>query len=291
MRQITIISGKGGTGKTTLTASFVELSKNIVVADCDVDAPDLHILLRPEIVETADFNYGEKYFIDVYKCNLCKKCYEVCSYDAIKTGHNDNLYIDEYICENCGLCNYVCPQKAIHCKTEKSGEWYIANYKYGKMVYANLYPGEENSGKLVSLVRNKTMEIASRENNELIIIDGPPGKGCPVIASITGVDAVVVVTEPTVSGILDSKSVIDLTNHFNIMCFVVINKASINYSKSDEIINYCKKNNIDYAGSIDYDKCIMDAVSKCEPVVNIYDNKITNQIKSIWGYIKRRNFL
>lgn len=285
MKQITVISGKGGTGKTTLSASFYELTKKCVVADCDVDAPDLHILLKPEIIKTTDFVQGETYIIDNKKCILCRKCYEECRYNAIEYINDNTLNINSYKCENCGLCEYLCPEKAIYTTIEKSGEWYEAKTEYGKMVYASLNPGEENSGKLVAIVRNQSQIIAEKEKQDLIIIDGPPGKGCPVIASITGVDAVVIVTEPTMSGISDSKAVIELAQFFNIKTFVIINKANINSEKSEEIINFCNRNKIHYAGSIDYDKSVIDAVSEGQPVVKLFDNKITEQIKSIWNYI------
>ncbi|HPG29287.1 MAG TPA: ATP-binding protein [bacterium] len=284
MRQITIISGKGGTGKTTLTASFAVLNKKSVIADCDVDAPDLHLLLKPEIKQTDDFVKGLTYNIDCDKCVRCGKCAELCRFNAIDT-KRDNFEINEYSCEKCGLCEKICPVGAIYSKEKKSGESYSSETGFGKMVYARLNPGAENSGKLVSIVRQKAEELAKSENQELIIIDGPPGKGCPVIAAIANVDAVVIITEPTVSGISDFSGVAELTKQFKIKTYAVVNKADINLDKTGEILKFCGKNKIEYIGNINYDKSVVDAVNTGTPIVKFTDNEVTNQIKMIWNKI------
>ncbi len=286
MKQITVISGKGGTGKTTLSSSFAVLNEKSVIADCDVDAPDLHLLLKPQIVETLDFNQGVTYKIDYTKCSLCYHCLYFCRFDALKKSEDGKIYIDEYNCEKCGFCASICVKKAIYTTTEKSGESYFAKTDYGPMSFARLNPGAENSGKLVTVVRNKAEEIAKTENIDLIIIDGPPGKGCPVIASVSNVDAVIIVTEPTVSGISDFSGVAELTKQFNIKTFVIVNKSDINIEKTNEIIKFCADNNIEYLGNIHYDKLIVEAVNNGMPIVKYADNEVTAQIKNIWKKIK-----
>ncbi|HPP87030.1 MAG TPA: ATP-binding protein [bacterium] len=289
MKKITIINGKGGTGKTSLTAAFAVLNKSSVIADCDVDAPDLHLLLKPEIIQTEDFIMGLNYRIDLDKCVRCFQCKHLCRFDAIKT-EDTRIYVDDLNCEKCGFCASICVVKAVYTIKEKSGESYIANTEYGKMVYARLNPGAENSGKLVTIVRNKAEEIAKKENQELIIIDGPPGKGCPVIASISNVDAVTIVTEPTVSGVSDFNGVAELTKQFKIKTFVIVNKADINKEKTNEIIKYCFENNFEYLGSINFDKSFVNAINNAMPIVKFADNEVTNQIKDIWKKVSNEFF-
>ena len=199
MKQITILSGKGGTGKTTITAAFAVLAREAVVADCDVDAPDLHMLLHPEILETREFRGSKMAVINESKCIRCGICREKCRFDAI----TQDLTVDPFSCEGCGVCAIVCPVNAVTLTERISGYAYISKIKYGFMAHALLNPGESNSGKLVTVVRQNAKLLAEREKAGLVIIDGPPGIGCPVIASVTGVDAGLVVTEPTMSGIHD----------------------------------------------------------------------------------------
>ena len=195
MKQITVLSGKGGTGKTTITASFATLTKNAVIADCDVDAPNLHMLLHPQVLKTQEFKGSKLAVIDKAKCTECDICRENCKFDAI----NESLQIDPFSCEGCGVCVFVCPEKAISLEERVSGHAFISKTKYGIMSHARLKPGEANSGKLVTLVRNNARQIAEKGKCDLVLIDGPPGIGCPVIASITGVDVGLIVTEPTMS--------------------------------------------------------------------------------------------
>ena len=184
MKQITVLSGKGGTGKTTITASFAVLAKNAVVADCDVDAPDLHMLLHPQIIRTQEFKGSKLAAIDESKCVKCGLCREKCRFDAII----ENFSVDTFSCEGCGVCTIVCPVNAITLTERISGHAYISKTRYGFMAHAMLIPGEANSGKLVTLVRQNAKVLAEKEDSDLIMIDGPPGIGCPVIASVTGVD-------------------------------------------------------------------------------------------------------
>jgi len=211
MKQLVVISGKGGTGKTVITAAFAALAKNKVMADCDVDAADLHILLMPEIIERHDFSGGRTAIIDKTKCNNCGTCISQCRFEAIS---EETFTVDPISCEGCGVCFRVCPKGAISMENNKSGEWFISSTPYGPFVHARLGIAEENSGKLVAVVRQNAKLIAGKEKRDLIIIDGPPGIGCPVISSISGTDAVLVVTEPTLSGVHDMKRVLELAGHF-----------------------------------------------------------------------------
>jgi len=203
MKQITIISGKGGTGKTTLTSAFISLAIDAVFADCDVDAPDLHIILQPEIKETHDFYGLELASLDKEKCIECGECVANCRFNAI--ADEGGMEIIESACEGCGVCEYVCPVDAITMKEHKAGKAYISNTRFGMLSHAHLNIAEESSGKLVSVVRNNARLLAEKYGKDLVIIDGPPGIGCPVTSSITGVDLVLIVTEPTMSSIHDLK--------------------------------------------------------------------------------------
>ncbi|NWF52770.1 MAG: 4Fe-4S binding protein, partial [Nitrospirae bacterium] len=209
MKQIVVISGKGGTGKTILTASFASLAKNKVMADCDVDAADLHLLLQPEIKERHEFRSGVTATIDKELCQGCGECISVCRFNAI----SEDFTVDPISCEGCTICSYVCPAGAIKLEENISGEWFVSETKYGPFVHAKLGIAEENSGKLVSVVRQKAKEIAEKENLDYVIIDGPPGIGCPVIASLANVDLAMIVTEPTLSGIHDMERVAQVSKH------------------------------------------------------------------------------
>ncbi len=281
MKQIAIVSGKGGTGKTMLTASFAALSKNAVFADCDVDAADLHILLEPKIVERHKFKGGKTVFINKEKCISCGACISVCRFDAI----SEDFVIDPLSCEGCGVCYHICAQNAIVMEDKISGEWFVSETKYGPFVHAKLGVAEENSGKLVSVVRQNAKLIAEKENRDLIIIDGPPGIGCPVISSITGTDIVLVVTEPTLSGIHDMQRVIELAQHFKLKVFVVINKYDLNTEMTFEIENYCQKNKIPLAGKIVYDSIVTEAIANKKIVVEYTNAEVVQQIENVWRTI------
>jgi MinD superfamily P-loop ATPase len=263
MKQLTILSGKGGTGKTTITASFAVLAKNAVVADCDVDAPDLHMLLHPMITETHKFLGSNVAVIDKAKCTGCGSCKEKCGFKAII----NDLTVDAIACEGCGVCTIVCPANAITLNKRISGEAYISKTEYGFMSHAMLYPGESNSGKLVTLVRQNAKNLAEKENCDLIIIDGSPGIGCPVIASITGVDAALVVTEPTRSGIHDLERVLKLLDHFNVAAFVCINMYDINTDNTNKILNFCKESGVEVVGLVQFTPEVTQAMVNGKTVV------------------------
>jgi MinD superfamily P-loop ATPase len=283
MKQLTIISGKGGTGKTTITAAFAALAKNKVMADADVDAADLHLILNPRIEKEEAFYGGRLPFLDRSLCNECGICREKCRFEAI----NDKFIIDTIACEGCGVCAQVCPQKAISMQENLCGQWFISRTRFGPLVHARLGIAEENSGKLVALVRQQARLIAENENMDYIIIDGPPGIGCPVISSISGVDLVLAVTEPTLSGIHDLERVVGVARHFNIPAMVCINKSDINPEATEKIKDYCQQNQIEIAGEIPYDPVVTRAMVAGKTVVEFEDGRITSKIKTIWDKVIR----
>ena len=281
MKQITVLSGKGGTGKTTLTASFAALANSVVTSDCDVDASNLHLLLAPEIMQTHKFKGSKLAVIEEMKCNQCGKCEEACRFDAIS-----NLVIDPVLCEGCGVCAYVCPVEAIELKERVSGYAFISKTKYGPMSHARLNPGEENSGKLVTLVRSNARQIAEKENIDLILNDGPPGIGCPVIASVSGVDVGLIVVEPTLSGIHDMERALGLLNHFRISSLVCINKYDINRENTRRIVEFCESNSIEVAGNIPFDSLVTRAMVAGKPVVeHSPKSMVSKEIEEVWERI------
>jgi MinD superfamily P-loop ATPase len=282
MKQILVLSGKGGTGKTILTASFASLAKNKVMVDCDVDAADLYILLKPEIKKRHDFIGGKVAIIDENLCIKCGQCKSVCRFEAVA----DDFQIDSVSCEGCGFCSQVCPVGAIKMVDNISGEWFISNTKYGYFVHAKLGIAEENSGKLVAKIRDEAKKLADAKKADFVIIDGTPGIGCPVMASLAGIDLAVIVTEPTVSGIHDMKRVIELTKHFKITAKVVINKFDLNLENCEKIKTLCDDNNIEILGQIPFDKIVSKSIVLCLPLVEYTDGEVSQEIKNIWDKIK-----
>jgi MinD superfamily P-loop ATPase len=239
LKQLTVISGKGGTGKTTLVASFAALAENKVIADCDVDAPDLHLLLHPEIIEREEFKGLKVAVMDKTLCTECGTCEETCRFNAIALTKESGFAVNPARCEGCGACVFMCPQEAVTLKERVSGYSFISKTKYGTMAHAELNIAEEASGKLVTVVRNNAQQVAEKEGCELILIDGAPGIGCPVIASLTGVDLALIVTEPTMSGLHDLERILDVTRHFGIGSVVCVNKYDINEENSRRITEFC----------------------------------------------------
>jgi MinD superfamily P-loop ATPase len=279
VKQLTILSGKGGTGKTTLTAAFAVLAKNAVVADCDVDAPDLHMLLHPEVVETQEFTGSKVAVIDKTKCLNWGICREKCRFDAITA----DFTVDPIACEGCGVCTIVCPANAATLIERKSGYAYVSKTRYGFMAHALLNPSEGNSGKLVTLVRQNAKNIAKQENSDLIIIDGPPGIGCPVIASVTGVDAGLVVTEPTLSGIHDMKRALQLLEHFSVTPLVCVNMYDINMDNTEKIMRFCRENSVEVAGKVPFSPKVTEAMVNGKTIVEYAPrNDVTKEIKCLW---------
>jgi MinD superfamily P-loop ATPase len=286
VKQIVVISGKGGTGKTIVTAAFASLAEKKVLADCDVDAANLHLMIHPEIKETHTFTSGEKAVYNEEKCTYCGACVSLCRFDAIHSSDEGKISIDPFSCEGCRVCALSCPVQAIEMKPAVCGEWYISQTKYGPFVHARLYPGEENSGKLVSLVREKAREIAESGNLDWVLIDGPPGIGCPVIASLSGVDLAVVVTEPTLSAVHDMERVIETSKYFKIKTACIINKYDINKQNTHGIITWCQKNNIKILGKISYSEDAIKAVTQGIPIPELPNSDLANEIKEIWLNLK-----
>jgi len=282
MKQLTVISGKGGTGKTSITAAFASLADNAVFADCDVDAADLHLIFKPEIKKTMGFHGLKIADIDKDICTDCKKCFESCRFDAI----SKDIEIIKESCEGCGVCAYVCPVDAIKMVDRDSGFAYISNSRFGPMGHAALKTAEEASGKLVTVVRENAKKLAEEKKKYLIVIDGPPGIGCPVIASLTGVDLVLIVTEPTLSAIHDLERILGVAYHFNIPAVVCINKFDINLDNTEKITKYCEQNNIDVVGKLPYDTIITKAMIHEKNIIELSDGKLSDEIRKMWDKIK-----
>ena len=285
MKQITVISGKGGTGKTTLVGSFAALAENKVIADCDVDAPDLHLLLHPEIIEREEFKGLKVAVMDKTLCTECGTCEETCRFNAIALTEESGYAVNPARCEGCGACVFTCPQEALTLKERVSGYSFISKTKYGTMAHAQLNIAEEASGKLVTVVRNNAQQVAEKEGCELILIDGAPGIGCPVIASLTGVDLALIVTEPTMSGLHDLERILDVTRHFGIGSVVCINKYDINEENSKRIAEFCRQRGIEVVGNIPYDSVVTEAMVAGMPVVEFSDGRVSDAIKDVWESI------
>lgn len=282
MKQILIISGKGGTGKTVITASLAAIAQNSVLVDCDVDAADLHLLLNPTLKERHEFRSGQTAVIDQRACRRCGQCLNVCRFQAI----TQNLTIENFSCEGCGLCRNICPAKAIYMQENVAGEWFISDTKYGTFVHAKLGIAEENSGKLVAKIRKIATDLAEEQKADYVIIDGPPGIGCPVIASLSGVDTALIITEPTLSGLHDAKRIIELTTHFKISVKLVINKYDLNLDMSNKIVQFCQINFIPVIGKIPFDKAIVESMVKGIPIVEYVNGSIKEWLFEIWENLK-----
>lgn len=282
MKQVVVISGKGGTGKTTIVSAFAILAKNKIIADCDVDAPDLHLILSPKVKETHEFKGSKEAIMDESKCIKCGECEKACRFEAIK-----DFKINPFKCEGCGACAIVCPVNAITLSEKVAGYWFVSDTRFGPMVHAQLGIAEENSGKLVTAVKEKARTLAENNKNDCVIIDGPPGLGCPVIASINGADLALVVTEPTMSGIHDMERILKVTNHFGVQAVVCINKYDINPELSEQIESYCVQNQIDVVGKISFDPTITKAMVNGKSIIEYPDEKVSEEIKKIWERIRR----
>jgi MinD superfamily P-loop ATPase len=256
VKEVVIVSGKGGTGKTSIAGCFAALAENKVLADADVDAADLFILLEPDIRLQESFRGGHTACIDKDKCVECGECLELCRYDAISSDY----VVDKVDCEGCGVCAHFCPAAAIEMQENISGEWFISDTRHGPFVHAKLGIAEENSGMLVTIVRHNAKLVAEENGLDLIIVDGPPGIGCPVISAVTGANLVFIVTEPTLSGLHDMERVAALAKHFNIPAAACINKYDLNPEMSGKINEYCKENGIQLLGMVPYDTVVTKAL-------------------------------
>jgi MinD superfamily P-loop ATPase len=277
MKEIVVLSGKGGTGKTTIAASFAALAKSKVLCDCDVDAADLHLLLKPQIKETHEFRSGQTAIIDEKLCTRCGLCEEVCRFEAIK-----NLKVDSTACEGCGFCCHVCPAEAISMNENMAGHWFVSATKYGPLVHARLGIAQENSGKLVNIVRQNARSIAQKEGLEYIITDGPPGIGCPVISSLSGANLALLITEPTMSGMHDLERVIGVCRHFGVPALVCINKYDLNEENTRAVEKSCRNQRIEVISKIPYENKVSESIAEGVPLVEYTDNGAAKEIKSLW---------
>ena len=294
MKEIVVISGKGGTGKTSLVAAFAALAERAVLADCDVDAADLHLILSPEVRRTQDFSGGKVARVLTDSCIGCGRCREVCHFDAVHFDGGANevvaktYRIDPIGCEGCGVCTHFCPAGAIAFEDVTNGQWFLSDTRFGPMVHARLAPGEENSGKLVSLIRKEARLHGERQGRDMLLVDGSPGIGCPVIASVTGADFVLVVTEPTLSGRHDLERVMELAAHFEIATGVCINKFDINLRISDDITQMAEAWSVPVLGRIPYDPAVTKAQLAGRSVAEYANGSLRRQIVSLWEDVTER---
>ncbi len=277
MKEIIVLSGKGGTGKTTMVGSFAALAESKVLADCDVDAADLYLLLSPSEKQKSEFWSGQVACIDEDTCNECGLCQELCRFDAIK-----DFRVDPVSCEGCGFCSQICPVEAITMKENMSGYWFISDTRYGPLVHARLGIAQENSGKLVAAVRQQAKQIANERNLDYIISDGPPGIGCPVISSLSGVSLALLVTEPTLSGMHDLERVLGVCRHFGVPALVCINKYDLNEENTRQIESQCLSQGVDIVGKISFDNVVTRSIVQGVPVVEYSDGRVTQEIERMW---------
>ena len=281
MKEIVIISGKGGTGKTSIVAAFASLAENKVLCDADVDAADLHLIMNPEMKERHDFESGHTAIINQDKCTECGICRDLCRWNAI----SGDFVVDSIECEGCGVCCYFCPEEAIDFPLNTCGEWYLSDTRFGPMAHARLGIAEENSGKLVTLIRQQGKKLAEEKNLDLLLTDGPPGIGCPVIASLGGAAAVLIVSEPTVSGRHDMERVAELAAFFKIPTMLCVNKFDLNPDQGEAIEAFAREKNIGVIGRVPFDPAFTKAMVQgktivefdtrsegCEAVKNIWEN-------------------
>ncbi|MDO9579020.1 MAG: ATP-binding protein [Bacteroidales bacterium] len=280
MKEVVVLSGKGGTGKTSIVGSLAALAGRKVLADCDVDAADLHLLLNPSVKQDNEFWSGQVAHIDPDKCTQCELCQELCRFNAIR-----DFKVDSVSCEGCGFCSHICPTEAITMKENLSGHLFVSETRYGPLVHARLGIAQENSGKLVAQVRQQAKRMAEEQGLDYIISDGPPGIGCPVISSLSGASLALLVTEPTLSGMHDLERVLDVCRHFGVLAMVCINKYDINEDNTQEIESYCSAQDIVVAAKIPFDNVVTEALVRGVPVVEYSDGNVSQEIKTLWQKI------
>ena len=279
MKELVVISGKGGTGKTSMIAAFSSLAENKLLCDADVDAADLHLIMDPKVYERHDFEAGHRAIINHEKCTECGLCRELCRWDAISA----DFHVDSIACEGCGVCFYFCPEKAIDFTGNTCGEWFISDTRFGPLVHARLGIAEENSGKLVTLVRQEAKKLSEEKGLDLILTDGPPGIGCPVIASMGGADAVLIITEPTVSGRHDMERVAELAAHFKVPGMVCVNKYDLNTIEARLIEKKARERNLEVLGHIPFDPVFTKAMVQGQTIFEYNTHSATGKaVKEIW---------
>lgn len=284
MKELVVLSGKGGTGKTSLTGAFACLAKNMMLCDADVDAADLHLLMAPEILERTNFKGGNEAVINPDKCTGCGLCKELCRFDAVlETLEPQGFTIDSIDCEGCGVCVDLCPEQAIDFPRKTCGEWFVSKTRFGPMVHARLGIAEENSGRLVALVREEAKKRVREQHLDLLITDGPPGIGCPVIASLGQANCILIVTEPTVSGIHDMERVAKLAAHFKIPAMACVNKYDLNPDQAEAIKAIALEHKIQFAGQIPFDPEFVNAMVQGKTIMETNeDSSAAKAIKEIW---------
>lgn len=285
MREIVIISGKGGTGKTTVCAAFAHLAENKIICDLDVDAPDLHILLEPHKQRTEAFRSGLAVSLDPQKCVRCGRCAELCAFGAVRTTAEGGYAVEALRCEGCGVCAALCPHKAIDTAENHCGDWYVSDSRFGLMVHAQLFPGQENSGRLVSLLKAEARRLAREQGRETILCDGSPGVGCPVIASLSGAQLAVGVVEPTPSGRHDFGRIAELCRHFRIPLAVIINKADLNAEESEAIAAQCAADGHALLGTLPFDPLATEVMVRRQALTES-DNPLGNRLKDMWSALQ-----
>jgi len=286
MREIVIISGKGGTGKTSLTGAFAHLAAGKVICDLDVDAPDLHLLLRPERERTEEFHSGYEARIDPELCNRCGQCAALCRFGAIREGE-EGFTVDPIRCEGCKVCVAFCPVDAIRFELKHCGEWYVSSTRFGPMVHAQLIPGAENSGRLVMVLKQQARELAKAKGLDLVLCDGAPGIGCPVISSLSGTHLAVAVTEPTPSGRHDLERVADLCRHFQVAFAVIINKHDLNPDEAARIEAYCREKSYPVLARLPHDPVVTQAMIQGLVVTELPENAFSRELHQTWERIAR----
>ena len=280
MKELVVLSGKGGTGKTSIVASLAALADTKVLADCDVDAADLHLLLNPSVKKETEFWSGQVARIDLDRCTECGLCQDLCRFNAIK-----DYTVDPISCEGCGFCSHVCPAEAVTMRENLSGHWFVSDTRYGPLVHARLGIAQENSGKLVAQVRQQAKQIAEEQDLDYIISDGPPGIGCPVISSLSGASLALLVTEPTISGIHDLERVLGVCRHFSIPAVVCVNKYDLNEENTHHIESYCLSESIRLASKVPFDNTVTEALVHGVPVVEYSDGLVSQEIEKLWDDI------
>jgi len=277
MKEVVVLSGKGGTGKTTIVGSLAALAERKVLADCDVDAADLYLLLGPAHKQTNEFWSGQVAHVDADKCNQCGLCQDLCRFDAIH-----EFRVEEVSCEGCGLCSQVCPTEAISMKETMAGHWYVSDTRYGPLVHARLGIAQENSGKLVAVVRQEAKRLAREQALDYIISDGPPGIGCPVISSLSGAGLALLVTEPSLSGMHDLDRVLGVCRHFGVPAAVCINKYDLNEENTARIERQCLSQGVQIVGRVPFDNVVTESIVQGVPVVEYSDDDVAREIKQMW---------
>lgn len=295
MKQLVILSGKGGTGKTTVAAALAHLGSqelSMVLADADVDAANLELVLEPTKREEHDFRSGKRAVIDAELCTACGVCETVCRFGAIippgQTPFGYAYQVEGLSCEGCAACFYQCPEDAIHMEEQRAGQWFRSDTRFGPLFHAHLFAGQENSGKLVTLVKKQGRQLASEMGAKLLLVDGPPGIGCPVISAISGADMVLLVGEPTVSGEHDLERVLSTAEHFGVPAMAAINKADLNVKRSNDVVAFCNERGVELVGRIPYDTTVTQAMVQGQPVTAYTDGPVAKALREVWERVKAR---